>query len=208
MERGLYMRIGGIGGSSILELSKYPLRFEVSLVLLSPSASVFSPSLARYRFLYLICEHVCIACSTVACALTPLYQLKRMSIIIAFRTIGPSVIELGWRDWRSHRLVATSPSAPLLELAHTVYTMKEVPVCMAWLSDRMVTGRYAGKPTGSRSWGFPSILNARRIYLPSVSLFLIKPESIPCPALDFPYVLPTRPPDLSLVTYSPPPSCP
>lgn len=40
---GLYTRIGGIGGSSILELFKYPLRFEISLVLLSLSASVFSP---------------------------------------------------------------------------------------------------------------------------------------------------------------------
>lgn len=84
----LYTRIGGIGGSSILELFKYPLRFEVSLVLLPLSASVFSPPLARYRFLYLICERVCIACSTVACALKPRYQIKRMSIITAFWAMG------------------------------------------------------------------------------------------------------------------------
>lgn len=65
--RELYTRIGGIGGSSFLELSKYPLRFQVSLVLLSISASFcLFLSLSRSQFLYLICEHVCIACSTMA----------------------------------------------------------------------------------------------------------------------------------------------
>lgn len=56
---------------------KYPLRFQVSLFLLSLSFRFLYPSLARHRFLYLICEHVCIACSTVACAFIPRYQLKK-----------------------------------------------------------------------------------------------------------------------------------
>lgn len=70
---GPYTRwIGGIGGSSILELSKYPLRFQVSLVLLSFQLPFpLSISLTRSHFLYLICEHVCRACSTVGFALKP-----------------------------------------------------------------------------------------------------------------------------------------
>lgn len=62
--------MGGIGGSYILALFKYPLRFHVSCVLAFRSPLLFSTSvsLSLSRFPYLICEYMDIASWTVAAA--------------------------------------------------------------------------------------------------------------------------------------------
>ena len=61
------MKMGGMGGSYILELSKYPLRFHIFsfLPFLFLSPPPFPPPLSLSRFPYFIPEHTGIARWTV-----------------------------------------------------------------------------------------------------------------------------------------------
>lgn len=173
--------MGGMGGSYILELSKYPLRFHIFSFLLFlffsfPFSTSVPLSLSLSRFPYFIPEHTGIACWTVTGAWN-LYMNSKECLSLLL-------------------------SAPMRRRAASCWWAHVRDRYASWLNirRRMRVSVYAERlsrriPRRQADTTSFSVSNARRIYLPYV-LFLIKPRSIVCPSTHYPVSQPARPPML------------